>query len=132
MYQMIKEYEKLYLVLQYCDYSLLDLINYRINQSISFKEDEIRFIIKEICNGLSDIHSNNYIHRDICPKNLYFISSHLLIGDFSNVICLRDKVECNYHGNIQYSSPELIENVDYATFNSDVYSLGLVLLELYI
>jgi serine/threonine protein kinase len=42
------------------------------------EEEEVSPIIREICEGLEYIHSENIIHRDIKPENILFTFVNIL------------------------------------------------------
>lgn len=53
------------IIMEYCTESLFD----RLNKS-KIKPDEIRFIMKEIANGIKELHDLKLAHRDIKPENI--------------------------------------------------------------
>lgn len=55
-----------YVVMEYCKESLYN----RIQSKGTIKPDDIRFIMKEIGNGLKEIHDLGFAHRDIKPENI--------------------------------------------------------------
>ena len=108
------------------------------NKNRKFKENEIIFFAACIILGLEYIHSNNIIHRDIKPENLLFDSKFFLrIGDFGVAVKKSWNFKNDNIGTLSYMAPERIgffqdenkNNYKYS-FESDFYSLGIVLYEL--
>ena len=106
------------------------------NKKRKFKEKEIVFFAACIITGLEYIHSHNIIHRDIKPENLLFDSKYFLkIADFGIAIKNDSKLKNDNLGTFNYIAPERvgyfqnINNYKYS-FESDFYSLGVILYEL--
>ncbi|CRL03872.1 CLUMA_CG016997, isoform A, partial [Clunio marinus] len=91
----------------------------------------------QICNGLEYIHNKGIVHHDIKPSNI-FISNEdgdvltLQLGDFGLACPLEneDKAEVRHNGfgTRLYAAPEQLEGK--CCKMSDIYSLGVVLIEL--
>lgn len=125
----------LYIVNLYCQNGNLDDYLNRLELfSFNFPIDFIWDITFEMMCAVHYLHSINYIHFDIKPKN-FLVDEHgyIKLIDF----CLsrdRDFVLSNMgdliEGDSRYLSPELFSknNVDY---KSDYFSLGLTLLEIF-
>ena len=79
-YDSVNINDKFYIVMEYCDgQNLKDFINNNelIEEKILYK------IIKQICEGIKEIHSKNIIHRDIKPENIFMNDNmEIKIGDF--------------------------------------------------
>jgi translation initiation factor 2-alpha kinase 1 len=111
-------------------------------------------IFKQIVSGLTHVHSKGIIHRDLKPANIFSgDDGTFMIGDFglskmisdantnehlhttttTNVIVQQQHNSNGHHtvgvGTASYASPEQITSKTYGPA-SDIYSLGLILLEL--
>lgn len=93
----------------------------------------------QICKALSFAHKNGIIHRDIKPANILIdAEGHALVSDFG-IAQLYDKGEDGSQltsdgivmGTIAYMSPEQKENSKNVTAASDIYSLGVVMYEIF-
>ena len=104
--------------------------NYKYIQKPKIKL--IKKWIKEILTGLDYLHSNRIIHHDIKCENIYLdrISGHLKIGCIGCIEKLPEDLDHfeKYLGTPEYMAPEVNEGK--YSFKSDIYSLGLTLIEL--
>lgn len=94
-------------------------------------EDVSACLIKQVLKGLSYIHENNLIHRDIKPDNILInANSKIKIIDFGTVAL--DSNEWKRRsavGTPWYCAPEVINTEDY-NWSVDIWSLGCMILEL--
>ncbi|KAF9175522.1 Serine/threonine-protein kinase MRCK alpha [Mortierella sp. AD010] len=126
----------LYLVMEYASggdlYSILDKKQDELNkqgsggsaeanqdtddddEDTTLNEDEIRFYIAEIILAVSELHQNNYIHRDLKPQNILLdATGHIMLADFG--ACARLDASGQVHGQTvplgtwDYMSPEVVD-----------------------
>jgi translation initiation factor 2-alpha kinase 1 len=101
-------------------------------------------IFLQICNGLSFIHQRNITHHDIKPANVFISYSNLGDSSLSNVLfqlgdfglaCPLDSSELTQNhngiGTRLYAASEQL-NGKICTKKSDIYSMGIILIELLI
>ena len=104
------------------------LKSYLIRKEIS--DNEKINITKQIINGLKCIHSNNILHRDLKLANILLSFDNVIkIGDFGLATNIYD-VNNDEVGTYGYIAPEIFEGANYS-YASDLYSLGIVILEIY-
>ena len=69
MYGVEEDDKNTYLVFEYCDGG--DLMNYQAKQPRKvFNLDEATEILVDVIYGLEQLHSSDYLHRDIKPQNI--------------------------------------------------------------
>lgn len=129
MKDFFQEEEKVYLVMEFCQGG--NLYNY-LSRKDEMDEKEIKLIFKQIVNGINYIHSKGYVNRDIKLENI------LLDGEGSVKICdfgwaahlNEEEYRSLRAGTIIYMSPECLRKEPQCC-KSDVWSLGVLLYELY-
>ncbi|NWS44691.1 E2AK1 kinase, partial [Probosciger aterrimus] len=148
----------LHIQMQLCEISLWDWIvdrNKRCNERTEEMSSPYHLvdvcwtmkIFQELLEGVCYIHSMGVMHRDIKPRNIFLHGSdhHVKIGDFG--LACKDllwdhadqwfKIErknglihTSGVGTCLYASPEQLQGSHY-DFKSDMYSMGVILLELF-
>jgi serine/threonine protein kinase len=118
-----------YITMEYIDGDDLSMLLKRIGRLPADKAVEIS---REICMGLAAIHKAGILHRDIKPANIIIDSKgEARITDFGIA-----GIEAEIHGiearvgTPAYMSPEQIDGRE-ITQRSDIYSLGLLLYEIF-
>ncbi|XP_038675723.1 eukaryotic translation initiation factor 2-alpha kinase 1 isoform X1 [Scyliorhinus canicula] len=147
----------LHIQMQLCERSLQDWIldrNTRPGEGPSLicafslvEPDCTIHIFRQLLEGVCFIHSKGVMHRDLKPRNIFLHGSdyHVRIGDFglacNDIIAETSdqwpaptKVTDSKHttgvGTCLYASPEQLRGSTY-DFKSDMYSVGIILLELF-
>ncbi|NXR97499.1 E2AK1 kinase, partial [Oxylabes madagascariensis] len=148
----------LHIQMQLCETSLWDWIADRNKRYNKRSEDtsspyhlvDVRWTMKifqEVVEGVCYIHSMGVMHRDIKPRNIFLHGSdhQVKIGDFG-LACKdllwddadqwfqTERINGLAHtsgvGTCLYASPEQLQGSHY-DFKSDMYSMGVILLELF-
>ncbi len=104
---------------------------YDINQKLN--------VIIQVCKALAYAHKNGVIHRDIKPANILIDSErNVLVADFGIAQFFDDDSEGDQLtrqgvvlGTLAYMSPEQKTSFGNLTASSDLYSLGVVMYELF-
>lgn len=123
-----------------------DLVTYRLDHGGRLPEDEIRALATQLCQGLSYIHAEGLIHRDLKPGNIRLIGAGgclpaSLAGD-DWTLKLMDFGLARPHdtsapltasgallGTVNYMAPEQAQGQPLDP-RADLYALGVILYEL--
>ncbi|XP_064414743.1 eukaryotic translation initiation factor 2-alpha kinase 1 [Latimeria chalumnae] len=150
----------LHIQMQLCELSLSDWISHRNTRSRDgttasgtyglIDTEQTLEIFRQLLEGVSYIHKMGVLHRDLKPRNIFLNGPdcQVRIGDFG-LACTDDineettsswspptntdhqeKVHTTGVGTCLYASPEQLQGCQY-DFKSDMYSLGIILLELF-
>ncbi|KAI8520015.1 Eukaryotic translation initiation factor 2-alpha kinase [Branchiostoma belcheri] len=151
----------LYIQMQLCQRSLRDWLVSRNAQATLLRdpfgavseEDNMR-LFQEIVQGVNYIHSQGLMHRDLKPPNIFLIGEdeHVCIGDFGLAredlldtqlgssppltplempdVTTGETTHTSGVGTCTYASPEQLKGTTYNS-KSDMYSMGVVLFELF-
>ncbi|CAL1688581.1 unnamed protein product [Lasius platythorax] len=123
------EYMTLYIQMSLCEQTLEQWMRGRRNAS---PEPVIRAILQQILCGIDYMHSQNVVHHDIKPSNIFISTSGQLqiqLGDFGLACPLKPRGAIHSAcGTISYAAPEQLQGK--CDPKSDIYSVGIVLVEL--
>lgn len=128
--------DQLWLVMEYCGAgSVTDLVKSTKGQSL--KEEWIAYICREILRGLSHLHANKVIHRDIKGQNVLLTdNAEVKLVDFGVSAQLDRTIgrRNTFIGTPYWMAPEVIACDEHpeATYDnrSDLWSLGITALEM--
>jgi Protein kinase domain len=118
-----------FLTMEYIDGEDLQSLLRRIGH---LQQDKALQIARQLCAGLTAAHAKDVLHRDLKPSNIMIDGQgHARITDFGLAVNFDDVRELRETaGTPAYMAPEQLDGKP-ATVKSDLYSLGLVLYELY-
>lgn len=90
IYEVIRSEDNIFIVMDYCPYGdLLYNFDFRRKQRRKFTEADYKLIFRGILQSINHMHSNNYMHRDIKPRNILLSSqtdlSQTMVIDFGCV-----------------------------------------------
>jgi eukaryotic-like serine/threonine-protein kinase len=117
-----------FLSMEYIDGEDLQLLLRRISRLPSDKGIQIA---QELCAGLAAAHEQGVLHRDLKPANIMIDGrGHVRITDFGLAKLAEDDGEEEVAGTPAYMAPEQLVRGE-ASIQSDLFSLGLILCELF-
>ena len=126
MHYAFQDKDNLYLVIDFLSGGDL---RYHISRYHTFSEEQTRFFISCIIQGLEHIHSNNIIHRDIKPENLVLDSrGYVRITDFGIAKENEKDNSKETSGTPGYMSPEVILRKNHS-FSADFFAIGVIAFE---
>ena len=121
---------------------LLDGVNYAVVEyveGLSVEEHILKYgkpdnafikrIIIEVCNGLSALHKNNIVHRDITPANVIIdINGNAKIIDYgiSRITDFDKTKDTQVLGTVGYAAPEQF-GFTQTTAKADIYAVGVLI-----
>ncbi|XP_067308305.1 myosin light chain kinase 2, skeletal/cardiac muscle isoform X2 [Pseudorasbora parva] len=115
------------LVLEYVDGG--ELFDRIIDENYKLMELDTVMFIRQICEGLRYMHKMYILHLDLKPENILCVSrvtNKVKIIDFglARKYQPREKLRVNF-GTPEFLSPEVV-NYDFVSFNTDMWSLGVI------
>ncbi|XP_045061972.1 myosin light chain kinase 2, skeletal/cardiac muscle [Coregonus clupeaformis] len=115
------------LVLEYVDGG--ELFDRIIDENYTLMELDTVLFIRQICEGLQHMHKMYILHLDLKPENILCVSrvtNKIKIIDFglARKYKPREKLRVNF-GTPEFLAPEVV-NYDFVSFNTDMWSLGVI------
>ncbi|KAG7525678.1 myosin light chain kinase 3-like isoform X1 [Solea senegalensis] len=106
-----------------------ELFDRIIDENYTLMELDAVMFIRQICEGLQHMHKMYILHLDLKPENILCVSrvtNKIKIIDFglARIYKPREKLRVNF-GTPEFLAPEVI-NYDFASFNTDMWSLGVI------
>jgi mitogen-activated protein kinase kinase len=117
--------------MEYCEAGSLDVIYKRVKSRNGRTGEKILGRVAEsVLKGLHYLHDRHIIHRDIKPSNIVITrEGQIKLCDFGVSGELINSLAGTFTGTSYYMAPERIKGLPY-TITSDVWSLGLTILEI--
>uniref|UniRef100_A0A4W5MRV0 Myosin light chain kinase family member 4 n=1 Tax=Hucho hucho TaxID=62062 RepID=A0A4W5MRV0_9TELE len=107
----------------------LSLFDRIIDENYTLMELDTVMFIRQICEGLQHMHRMYILHLDLKPENILCVSrvtNKIKIIDFglARKYKPREKLRVNF-GTPEFLAPEVV-NYDFVSFNTDMWSLGVI------
>lgn len=131
--------KSLYMVFEFADYNLFDIIRYHQDQKSSLDLYTVKSIMWQMLNGIHCLHANWIMHRDIKPSNILVMGEGKEVGivkiaDFGLARIfqspLRSLSENGVVVTIWYRAPELLLGAKHYTRAVDIWAIGCIFAEL--
>ncbi|XP_017867556.1 PREDICTED: serine/threonine-protein kinase 10 isoform X2 [Drosophila arizonae] len=135
LYEAFSIDDKLWMLIEYCDGGALDSIMVELDKALT--EPQIAYVCKHMTEGLSFLHKNKVIHRDLKAGNvLLTMEGGVKLADFG--VSAKNKHTMQKHdtfiGTPYWMAPELVLCETFRDnpydHKVDIWSLGITLIEL--
>lgn len=128
---LVDELGQIFIAMEFCDGGSLDAILKQITRKEArIGEKVLACIATSVLEGITYLYSQRIIHRDIKPQNILLTGKgEVKLCDFGVSGEVVDSLVTTFTGTSYYMAPERIRGQPY-TVTSDVWSLGLTLMEL--
>ncbi|XP_049782378.1 serine/threonine-protein kinase PLK1-like [Schistocerca gregaria] len=113
-----------YIILENCPRkSLVHVLKHRW----TITEPEVRYYLSQLVSGVQYIHSQNVIHRDLKPGNMFLSESMVVkLGDFGLAMQIDGDKRVSICGTPNYIAPEVLNKLSYS-FEADVWAIGCIM-----
>jgi serine/threonine protein kinase len=111
------------------EYIFGNTIGYFVDSGMAFTEQQTTRIISQVCLGLSALHNNGIIHRDITASNVMIDvdgNAKIIDYDITRTIKPNSKKDTQILGTVGYSSPEQF-GFTQTDERTDIYSVGVLM-----
>ncbi|CAF4063765.1 unnamed protein product [Adineta steineri] len=106
------------------------ILHSQFHPTSSLLDKFIRRLAKHIVLGLNYLKSKNLIHRDVKPQNMLVANNVIFkLCDFGICGTLKDSISSTHLGSMRYLPPERLGNICSYGTRSDMWALGMSLLE---
>lgn len=133
LYRYDEQEDWLYMAMQHVDGADLGtvLAGYRADREFMQPEDAQR-IIGEVCSALDYAHQKGIIHRDVKPANILLDrQGRAFLADFGLALLTDVGTRGEIFGSPHYIAPEQAMSSAKAVPQSDLYSMGVILFEMF-
>lgn len=125
-----EEANTLYILTDYCENGSLDRFLAENGTISRLDEWRVWKILMEICQGLAFIHSQQVLHLDLKPANVFItFDGYLKIGDFGMATRYPMPKNVEREGDREYIAPEILSQGLYGK-PADIFSVGMMVLEI--
>lgn len=96
--------------------------------TVEWDEELVLQTVKELCDGLSELHSEGIIHRDLKPENIMYADETFKIIDFNIARIHKENAghDTEYLGTPGYAAPEQF-GFGQSDIQADIYSIGVLM-----
>ncbi|KMT04645.1 hypothetical protein BVRB_8g182980 [Beta vulgaris subsp. vulgaris] len=128
--EVIKEHDILYLVFEYMECNLYQLIQ-KTGRNL-FSEDQVRNWCFQVFQALAYMHQQGYFHRDLKPENLLVSNNVIKLADFGSAREINSEPPyTEYISTRWYRAPEVMLKSPIYTSAVDMWAMGVIMAELF-
>lgn len=125
--------ELLYMAMQYIEGADLGtvLATYSRDGELIPQQDAFS-VVRDMCQALDYAHSRGVIHRDMKPSNIMLDKDgRAILTDFGLALFAESETQGEIFGTPQYTAPEQVMSSAMVVPQSDLYSVGVILYEMF-
>lgn len=124
--------KQILMCLEYVDCNLNEFWEFKFN-GMTPEIELIKNVMFQIFNACNYLHENGIVHRNIRPQNIFMKNGEIKIADFelSRLYSIPINQYTKDISTIWYRAPELL-NAEYYTIGVDIWSIGCIMIELFI
>ena len=124
------------LCLEYCKYDLKKLIDSKKHDSSFYNVKFVKNMMYQLLKGVEHLHSHKILHRDLKPQNILVDDNGwiLKLADFglSRVYSIPIRPYTKEVLTLWYRAPEMMLGINNYAIGLDIWSIGCILVELYL
>ncbi|TNJ27126.1 Kinase, NEK [Giardia muris] len=126
------ETDEVYFVMDWCVNTLQNELDIRVKLKQSFSDDEVWKFVAQLASGLSYLHEEGYLHRDLKPEHIFLtdtmdcciagftLSTRMKPGELAHTFC----------GSLLLMAPEFFEEQMECRAPVDIWALGVTAYQL--
>ena len=124
--------DEIHLELEFCDTDLFHFIRNNSNNPGVYNLTAIKRIIYQIIKGVSEIHKQRMMHRDLKPGNILIKDGVCKIADFglARQFTLPHQIYTRKVSTLWYQAPELVIGLGNYSEAVDIWAIGCIFAEL--
>ncbi|XP_055954905.1 testis-specific serine/threonine-protein kinase 3-like, partial [Patella vulgata] len=126
LHQVVESNDKFYLIVDLADQG--DLLDF-VGLHGSLNTEKTKKIFRQIVDAVSYCHQQNVAHRDLKLENILMAKGQVKLADFgfSRQMTSTDFYSQTFCGSVAYTAPEVLQGKKYNPFQSDIWSMGIIL-----
>ncbi|XP_063313999.1 tyrosine-protein kinase Tec isoform X1 [Pelobates fuscus] len=131
LYGVCTQHRPIYIVTEFMEQGCL--LNYLRQKNGQFSRDLLLSMCQDVCEGMTYLEENNFIHRDLATRNCLVNDGVVKVSDFGMTRYVLDDQytsSCGAKFPVKWSPPEVF---NYSKFSSksDVWSFGVLMWEVF-
>ncbi|KAI5182272.1 hypothetical protein PAEPH01_2873, partial [Pancytospora epiphaga] len=131
--EVIHNDDRMYLVFEYLETDLKQLIDQYNSKSVKFDRSVVRKMAQQLCTAVAFCHSRNIFHRDLKPQNILVDGDfNVKLGDFGlgRAAGIPPRSYTQEIITLWYRPPELLLGCKYYDSSVDIWSLACIIAEM--